>query len=249
MNVWQAILVGIVQGLTEFLPVSSSGHILLVSRIMGIEPSLSFTLIVHLATLLSVVIAMRKELADFFRSKDKWGKIILATACSLVVIFALNGMLSDAFDGKYLGLSFLVTAALLVISGFAKPTKKEVSYIGAVIIGCAQGFAVMPGLSRSGTTISTALFTGVERSAAVSFSFLLSIPIIIGSATLDLITHGIGSISILPLVFGFVSAFICGLFAVRLMKKLTSKISDAFAIYLIALSAVVIVNDLFLHLF
>ncbi|MBR2967151.1 MAG: undecaprenyl-diphosphate phosphatase [Clostridia bacterium] len=249
MSVWQAILVGIIQGLTEFLPVSSSGHILLVSRLIGVEPSLSFTLILHVATLLSVVIAMRKEIADFLRSKDKWGKIILATLCSLVVIFGLKGLLSDALDGKFLGISFLLTAALLIVSGFAKPTKDAVGYLDAAIIGCVQGLAAAPGISRSGSTISTAMLVGVEKKASVSFSFLLSIPIIIGSATLDLITHGVGSISVLPLAIGFISAFAAGTVAVKIMKRLTAAINDAFAVYLIALSILVAINDLFLHLF
>ena len=249
MTVWQAILVGLIQGLTEFLPVSSSGHIRLIERIMGIKGELSFALILHVATLFAVVFAMRKEVLDFVRSPKKWGYVIVATLCSLLVVFALSGLLKSALSGKYLAPSFLVTAALLLISGLVKPKKTAITYFDAAIIGCVQGLAVLPGLSRSGSTVSTAMMLGNERAQSVSLSFLLSIPIIIGSTAIDLITNGIGTIRPLPLVCGFLAAFISGTVAVKLMLRLSAKAWDWFVVYLTALSVFLIANDLFFNLF
>lgn len=248
MTVLEAIIIGLIQGLTEFLPVSSSGHILLVERIMGVESELGFTLILHLSTLLAVVIVMRKQIWQTVRTPKKWAPLILATVFSALVVFALGNALESFFSGKFLAVSFLITAIMLLLSGFIKTKKHEISCFDAVIIGCVQGLAVIPGLSRSGSTVSAAVMLGNEREESVSFSFLLSIPIIVGSAAIDLITKGISSVPFLPLLCGFISAFVSGLLAVKLMLKI-SRGYDAFAIYLTALSAFILVNDLFLHLF
>lgn len=249
MTVLEAILIGIIQGLTEFLPVSSSGHILLTQRILGVQSELSFTLILHLATLLAVVIVMRRQIWEVARKPKKWGPLIVATVASAIVVFACNDLFKSAFDGKYLSTCFLITAVMLLVSGFVKPKKQEITYLDAAIIGCVQGLAAMPGISRSGSTVSASVLLGNERSTSVSFSFLLSIPIIVGSALIDLISEGLGSIQFLPLLFGFIAAFISGLGAIKLMLKLTANACDWFAIYLTALSSFLIVNDLFLHLF
>ena len=250
MTIWEAIVIGIIQGLTEFLPVSSSGHILLTERILGVSGDLSFTLILHLATLLAVVIVMRKQIWDTIRTPKKWGPLIVATLFSALVVFALGGWLEEALSGgKYLAACFLITAVLLLVSGFIKPKKQEIKYFDAVIIGVMQGLAVLPGISRSGSTVATSVLLGNERSSSVSFSFLLSIPIIVGSALIDLIAEGLGSVQILPMLFGFIAAFISGLGAVKFMLKLTAGASDIFAIYLTVLAAFIIVNDMLLHLF
>ncbi len=248
MTVLEAIIIGLIQGLTEFLPVSSSGHILLVQRIMGVNSELGFTLILHLATLLAVVIVMRKRIWQTITSPKKWGPLILASVFSALVVFALGDALEYALSGRFLAVSFLITAVMLLVSGFVKPKKREISYFDAVIIGCVQGLAVVPGISRSGSTVSAAVMLGNEKEESVSFSFLLSIPIIVASAAVDLLTEGISSVTFLPLLCGFVSAFVSGLLAVKLMLKI-SKSYDAFAIYLTALSAFILINDLFLHLF
>lgn len=248
MTVLEAIIIGIVQGLTEFLPVSSSGHILLTQRILGLESDLGFTLILHLATLLAIVLVMRKQIWDTIRAPKSWGPLIVATVFSGIVVLLFNGIFKSAFDGRFLSACFLITAIMLLCSGFVKPKKQKIGYFDAVIIGLVQGLATLPGISRSGSTISAAGLLGNERKQSVSFSFMLSIPIIVGSALIDLITEGVGSIQFLPLIFGFISAFISGLFAIKFMLKLTAKSFDGFAIYLTALSAFLIVNDLFLHI-
>lgn len=249
MSVWQAIIVGIIQGLTEFLPVSSSGHILITQRLLGVQSDLSFTLMLHVATLLAVCIVMRKELFLLIRTPKKWGHVIVASLFSLGVIFALRPLLDLALDGELLPFAFLLTAALLLASGFRKPIKAEISCFDAAIIGAMQGLAVIPGLSRSGSTVSTSLLLGNEREKSVSFSFVLSIPIIIGSALLDVATTGLGSTPLLPLICGFIAAFISGYLAIKVMFKLTAAAYDGFAIYLIALSILMFINDYALHLF
>ena len=249
MTVLEAILIGLIQGLTEFLPVSSSGHIILAERLLGVQSELSFALMLHLATLLAVFLVMRREIWEVARTPKKWGPLIVATVASALVVFACNDLFKSAFDGKYLATCFLITAVMLLVSGLAKPKKQEITYFDAAIIGCVQGFAAMPGISRSGSTVSTSVLLGNERSTSVAFSFLLSIPIIVGSAFIDIITEGLGSIQFLPLFFGFISAFISGLGAIKLMLKLTANACDWFAIYLTVLSSFLIVNDLFLHLF
>lgn len=248
MTVLEAIIIGLVQGLTEFLPISSSGHILLVERIMGVQSELGFTLILHLSTLLAVVIVMRKRIWETVRTPKKLLPLILATIFSALVVFALGGALESALSGKFLAVSFLITAIMLLLSGFIKPKKHEISCFDAVIIGCVQGLAVIPGISRSGSTVSAAVLLGNEREESVSFGFMLSIPIIVASAAIDLLTEGISSVPFLPLLCGFVSAFVSGMVAIKLMFKI-SRSYDAFAVYLTALSAFLLINDLFLHLF
>lgn len=249
MTVLEALIIGLIQGLTEFLPVSSSGHILLTERILGVQSDLSFTLILHLSTLLAVAVVMRKQIWDTIRAPKKWGPLIVATICSAIIVFTLNDFFRLAFDGRYLATCFLITAVMLLVSGFIKPKKQEVGYFDAVIIGCVQGLAALPGISRSGSTVSTSIMLGNERTQSVSFSFLLSIPIIVGSALVDLISEGVGAIQFLPMLVGFISAFISGLFAIKLMLKLTANAFDFFAIYLTALSVFLIANDLFLQIF
>ncbi len=236
MNVLEAFIIGIVQGLTEFLPISSSGHILLVERIMGVQSELSFTLVLHLATLIAVVIVMRKRIYDTIRAPKKWLPLILATIFSALVVFALGDLIEPMMSGSFLAICFLITAIMLLVSGFIKPKKKEVNTFDAVIIGIVQGLAVIPGISRSGSTVSTAVMLGNEKEESVSFSFLLSIPIIIASAAIDLLTEGISSVPFLPLLTGFIAAFFSGLFAVKFMLKVTRSY-DGFAVYLAALSA------------
>ncbi len=248
MTVIEAIIIGLVQGLTEFLPVSSSGHILLVERILGVKSELSFTLIMHLATLLAVLIVMRKDAFAALKGDYKW-KIVLATLLSFLVVVAISGAIKAALGGALLAVCFLFTAVILLLSGFFSPKKDKIGYFDAAIIGLAQGVAVMPGISRSGATVGTAIMLGNNKKEAVSFSFLLSVPIIIGSSLIDFLSEGIGSVEIVPLIFGFFTAFLSGLFAAKMMLRLTKASFDFFALYLTVLSIFLIINDLAIHLF
>lgn len=248
MTLIEAIIIGLIQGATEFLPISSSGHIMLVERLLGVESDLSFTLMMHLATLCAVVIVMRKQILSALKGNIKW-KILLASAMSFLVVIATNGLIKVAMSGTFLAVCFLITAVMLLASGFVKAKKTEINYFDAAMIGLVQGIAVLPGISRSGSTVSAAIMLGNERESSMSFSFLLSIPIILGSALIDFISEGLGAFEPLPIIFGFIAAFASGMVAIKLMLKLTKKSFDFFAIYLAALSLFLILNDLFLHLF
>ena len=244
---------GLIQGFTEFLPVSSSGHLVLFSRITGAESSLAFDLILHLGTLIAVVIVFKKELIELVKKPlcPLAKKLALATVFSVVVVFVLKDLADECFDGKSLPLFFMLTALLLTLSGaFSQKNGGEISYLDASIIGIAQGLAVFPGLSRSGTTASTASLLGVKKSDGVSFCFLLSIPIILGSSVVEIAGGELNAVSLGCVIAGFISALVSGLIALVTAKKFLSNGKNApFVVYLIALSLVITVNDLFLKAF
>lgn len=254
MTTLEALFLGLIQGLTEFLPVSSSGHLVLAERILGISnTSLAFELITHLGTLLAVVIVYRKALVRLIRHPLSLEMRLLAVATipSVIIVFAFQKLFRNAFDGRYLAYCFLITAIILIISSQIKPKpNKKIGYFDAVIIGVAQGFAAFPGISRSGSTICTSVFLGNERSKSAQFSFLLSIPIIIGSAIVELIGFkGFEAIGVLPLMAGFFSSFIFGMLAIKLLLKILNHSFNGFAVYLFILSVFLILNDYVLFLF
>lgn len=254
MEVWEALILGLVQGLTEFFPVSSSGHLVLCERILGISnTSLAFELITHLATLLAVIIVMRKQLWEIIRHPfcDKTLKIILATIPTVIIVMIFEGVFRTAFDGRYLIYSFLTTAILLTVTAFIKPVKikNDIGYVDALIIGIAQGFAAMPGISRSGATICTSVLLKNDRKKSADFSFLISIPIIIGSALIEFLGYKtMGAIGFLPLIVGFVAAFAAGMLSIKLLLKALNSL-QGFAVYLFFLSVFLIANEFLFKLF
>ena len=249
MDILEAIILGIVQGLTEFLPVSSSGHLEIVKAILGDnsvpEESLTFTVVLHFATALSTLVIFRKEVAEIFKGlfQFKWNeqtkfslKIIISMFPAVIVGLLFEEQLEAFFGGQILlvGAMLIVTALLLLLADKAKQTNKKVSFTNAVIIGISQAIAMLPGISRSGATISTSVLLGVDRSKAARFSFLMVVPLIFGKIAKDLLSGEINfsSSEIMPLSAGFLAAFIAGLLActwmIALVKK--SKLSY-FAIY------------------
>ena len=249
MDLIEAIVLGIIQGLTEFLPVSSSGHLELAKAIFGDtslpEESLTFTVVLHFATALSTLVIFRKEVAEIFKGlfQFKWNeesqfsiKIIVSMIPAVIVGLLFEKELEAFFGGQVLlvGCMLIVTALLLLLADRAKQTDKKVSYLNAVIIGVSQAIAMLPGISRSGATISTSVLLGVDRSKAARFSFLMVVPLIIGKIAKDVLSGDINfsSSEIVPLTVGFLAAFVAGLFAciwmISLVKK--SKLSY-FAIY------------------
>jgi len=242
MSYFQSLILGLVQGLTEFLPVSSSGHILLTGELLGVTPSLAFELILHVATLIAVVVFYRKSI--FLRLKKPFSLsnlyLVVATVITAVFALLLRKTVGN-FPVSRLPIFFLVTACLLLTGSFFGKGNKKMTLGKSAVIGLTQGLACIPGLSRSGSTISVALAMGVEKNEATEFSFLLSIPIILGSSIVELIGAPIGSVDLGVTAVGFVAALVSGYAALLIVNKLMKKASlDLFAVYLVALSIVLI---------
>ncbi|TMU55426.1 undecaprenyl-diphosphate phosphatase [Flagellimonas algicola] len=249
MELIDAIILGIIQGLTEFLPVSSSGHLELGKAILGAESlpeeSLLFTVVLHFATALSTIVVFRKDVWEIIRGlfQFKWNeetqfslKIIISMIPAALVGFFLEDFLEVFFDGAIIivGIMLLITAILLYLADLAKTTDKGVSYRSAFVIGMAQAVAILPGISRSGATISAAVLLGVDKSKSARFSFLMVVPLILGKMAKDILSGEIdfAGDQAVAMGAGFIAAFIAGLAACTWMIKLVrqSKLTY-FAIY------------------
>ncbi|WP_336129672.1 undecaprenyl-diphosphate phosphatase [Mesoflavibacter sp. CH_XMU1422-2] len=249
MEVLDSILLGIIQGLTEFLPVSSSGHLELGKAVLGDksipEESLLFTVVLHFATALSTIVVFRKDIWSLLKGilKFEWNddlqfasKIAISMIPAVIVGLFFEEQLEQLFGGNILlvGFMLLITAILLFFADKAKNTNKNVSFSNAFIIGVAQAIAMLPGISRSGATISTSVLLGNDKTKAARFSFLMVVPLIFGKIAKDILSGDLSleSQNFTTLSIGFIAAFISGLFActwmIRLVKK--SKLSY-FAIY------------------
>jgi len=272
MEWFEAILLGLVQGLTEFLPVSSSGHLEIGKVLLGVETTddLLFTTMVHAATVLSTIVVFRAEIWGLIKGffcgirdirivKTDGKRTLLCNdqtdylfkiAVSMIPILIVGLFFKDQVESIFgsihvVGYALVMTALLLFFSDYAsRPGRKSVfpvsesrngiSYLQAFAVGLGQAFAVIPGLSRSGTTISTGLICGVRREAMAQFSFLMVLVPILGETFLEIVggEFGASSVGVLPLALGFVSAFLSGLFACRVMVTLVKKAKLSwFALY------------------
>lgn len=240
MSLLEAIILGIIQGLTEFLPVSSSGHLELTKAIFGNETlpqeSMFTTVMLHGATALSTIFVFRKEIKEILVGlfQFKWNeqtifsiKIILSMIPAVFVGLTFNDEIENMFFGNILlvSLMLIVTGILLFFADKSKTSNKNVSFFNAIIIGIAQAIAIIPGISRSGATISTSVILGIDRTRAARFSFLMVVPLILGKMTQDLMSADISTSAnfIIPNIAGFVVAFFTGLFACTWMIKLVQK--------------------------
>lgn len=242
MDWLQALILGLIQGLTEYLPVSSSGHLAIGSYLFGIngEDNLAFTIVVHVATVLSTFVILWSEIDWIFRGLFKFKmndetKYFLNIVVSMIPIGIVGVFFKDTVEEIFgsglliVGCMLLLTALLLTFSYFAKPRMKEnISWKDALIIGLAQACAVMPGLSRSGSTIATGLMLGNKKEKMAQFSFLMVIPPILGEALLDVIKmakghNPFGDVSTIALVVGFVAAFVSGCMACKWMINIVKK--------------------------
>lgn len=235
-----ALLLGIIQGLTEFLPVSSSGHLEIGKFLLGDdavgEESMVMTVVLHAATALSTLVVFRKEVGEILRGlfQFKWNeetqfslKIILSMIPAVFVGLVFEEQIEALFTRNMLlvGAMLLLTGGLLFLADRAKATTKGVSYTNAILIGIAQAIAILPGISRSGATISTSVLLGVDRTRAARFSFLMVVPLIFGAMAKDLLddTFTTAAIDLAPLAVGFVAAFATGILACTWMIRLVQR--------------------------
>jgi len=267
MSWLEALILGIIQGLTEFLPVSSSGHLTIGQELLNLNTSaadnLQFDVMVHAATVLSVIIVLWKEVENLFKGTFgtvAWNeekmyalKIILSMIPVLVVGLFFKDQVKELFaNGGVLlvGCCLIVTALLLAFAYFARPRQKEkISYLDSFLIGLSQAIAVLPGLSRSGTTIATGILLGNKKEAVTKFSFLMVLVPILGESLLNvkeiIQNPAASSIGILPLVVGFIGAFATGCFACKFMINIVKKGKLIyFAIYCAIIGSVAIVYSL-----
>ncbi len=259
MNWIEAIILGIVQGLTEFLPVSSSGHLEIGQVLLGtdINQSLTFTVVVHGATVLSTIVIFFSEIIKLlkdgltFRDKESTHyilKILISMIPVLIIGLLFKDQVEQLFQGnlKFVGSMLILTAVFLALASLKrKEGHKNIPYLDALIIGIAQAIAVIPGISRSGATISTGILLGNKREDVARFSFLMVLLPIIGANLLDILqmeNSGGSTISAMVLVAGFLAAFISGLIACRWMINIVKRGKLVyFAVYCVILGSIAII--------
>lgn len=257
-EMWEAIILGIVQGLTEFLPVSSSGHLEIAKWLMGDdaigEQSLMMTVMLHFATALATVAVFRKDIMEIFSGlfSFQWNeqvafsiKIIISMIPAAIAGIFFEDLIESMFSQRIMlvGFMLIITALLLFLADRAKSTNKQVSYFDAVIIGISQAIAIIPGISRSGATISTSVLLGIDRYKAARFSFLMVVPLIFGKIAKDLIDGDFtsGGHDWVALAAGFIAAFTTGVYACKWMIVLVRKSKlTYFAIYCVIVGLIAI---------
>jgi undecaprenyl-diphosphatase len=271
MSIFQAIFLGFLQGLTEFLPVSSSGHLVLTQKIMGIsEPALLFDTLLHVGTLIAVLIVLWKDVWALIKRPFQrlTGLLVAGTIPTVIIALLLKKTIEQAFSsGAFLGIGFLLTTVILLTSEWLSSRKKvgrgegEMKYSDALLIGTLQGVAIFPAVSRSGSTIAGALGVGLDREFAARFSFLMAIPAILGAFVLQvkdvlpaLKAHDteaiLGGIGLPAIIAGTVTSALVGVFAVRFMLNIIkNKSLKGFALYTGVLGVLVLADQFFLHLY
>ena len=243
MSILLALFLGIIQGLTEFLPVSSSGHLILFQHLFSLpNDMILFDIILHIATLCAVLIVFRKKIWQLiihpFNKVNAYLLISTAITCTFVLLF--KDLVDKMFTYKILPFAFLFTAIILFSTSFIKSSTREVGFTSSAIVGFTQFIATVPGISRSGTTISTLLLSGVKKEDAAEFSFLMSIPIIIASFLYELIdVKSTAHIYLLPTSAAFIAALICGIVSIKFMLGIIKKVKlHWFSLYLVILALV-----------
>lgn len=264
MDSIQAVILGIIQGFTEFLPVSSSGHLEIAKAMFGNtsmpEESLLFTVVLHFATALSTLVVFRKDIFEIISGllTFTWNeetqfvvKIIISMIPAVLIGLFFEEQLESFFNGNiaFVGTMLIVTAVLLWLSDKAKHTGKKISKSHAFIIGISQAIAMLPGISRSGATISTSVLLGNDKSKAARFSFLMVVPLIFGKIAKDVIGGELFSekIHYTSLGLGFITAFICGLIACTWMIQLVRKSKlTYFALYCLIVGIIAVLAHFFI---
>lgn len=250
MKIWQAIVLGAVQGFTEFLPVSSSGHLILLQNWFGIQDNIIFnSIMLHVGTLIPVIIVLWKEILALFKKPfNRFGYLVLATIPAGIIGIIFSKLIDlDSIFAEHvwlLSITFLFTAGEMLFSEiYAKKVElnNPINVKTALIMGCGQAVGVLPGVSRSGTTITAGGLARVDKTENANFTFLMSIPIIVAAAalqTLDVIQAGtIGAVSFLPIALGMLTSMVCGYIAIKFMLAIIKKANYKwFSLYLVLLS-------------
>lgn len=244
-NILNYILIGFVQGITEFLPVSSSGHIVLFGSLFEMDNLLLLSVVAHIGTLFAVIFCYRQRIKELIRKPFNATNLnlVLATIPTVIVVLLFNDFLEKNFSNSVLVWGFLASAVLLMIADFKKNNIKPVDKKHALYMGIAQSLAILPGISRSGTTLVAGLLTGVEKQQALDFSFLMSIPVILASAVYETIKLFSCQVTVdwAGVIVVIITAFVSGILSIKIMLKLVKKNRLIyFSFYLILLSLVVL---------
>ncbi|MDR0271852.1 MAG: undecaprenyl-diphosphate phosphatase [Clostridiales bacterium] len=262
MDILQAIFLGIVQGIAEFLPVSSSGHLVVLQRVFGMEePALTFDIVLHVGTLVAIIIVFWKDIFEIIKKPFSKMTYLLIVG-TLPVVFAgffLRDVIEYLQTGIWLAAAFTLTGFLLLFADrFAegKKSEEDITYKDALIIGCLQALALPPGISRSGMTITGALSRGINREAAAKFSFMLAIIAIAGAGTLEAFTlirepsESSAAVGVVPMLIGFVVSAAVGYASIKLMLKLIKAAKlRYFSYYVWALAALILLDYLIIGKF
>lgn len=260
MDILEALVLGVVQGLTEWLPISSSGHLVIAEEALGLKASanLIFDLIVHLGTLLAVVVFFRKELGRIVLSVIKLhpaegsqeqklrrlgALLLVGTLPAAVAGVLFKDAIEQAFDIRYVGIALMINAVMLFCFErfWAKGTSKDAKLLDAVVIGMFQAVAIIPGISRSGSTIGGGMIRGLERETAAVFAFLLSVPTLVGAFVYGLVTLDKFDTDLATSIVGFGSAFLVGLVSIEyLLKAVRSGKLWVFSVYCAIIGAAVV---------
>ncbi|MCD6451514.1 MAG: undecaprenyl-diphosphate phosphatase [Acidobacteria bacterium] len=259
MSLIKAIVLGIVQGVTEFLPISSSGHLVVIGNILAVDTggSVLFDILLHGGTLVVIIIYFREEIKSIlfgFVRKDEEGRrfilpIIVAIVATGAVVLPLKGIAEESFSyPERVAIFLLITGGILLATRFTKERAGDgIPLLPAILVGIAQGIAIFPGISRSGITISLGLFLGLRRELAARFSFLISIPAILGAIILELPKLNLegGSSLLYPYLFGTIAAAVSGYFSLALLIKMVRKLRlTPFGYYCLGVGGILLINYL-----
>ena len=262
MSWWQAIIFGLIQGVTEFLPVSSSGHLVLAEKFMGFSETdfIDFFSLLHVGTLIAVFVVMRKEIVSI--CKNIFGKmtwlLVVATIPAVIFTIVFKDLIEKSFGGATLGYEFIFTGVLLIAVLFVKEGKRpleEMNWLDALIAGIGQSIAILPAVSRSGACLTALLFRKMKREDAIRFVFLMSIPAILGSLLLDIyhIVSGDSALSsgmVPPIIIGVIVAAVAGYLSMNFMiKRLTRKGIAICGIYVAVIGVLVLLDQNIFHIF
>ncbi len=245
-NAIKYIFIGFIQGITEFLPVSSSGHIVLFGSMFELDNLLLISIVAHIGTLFAVLYCYRKKITELVKKPlNKTNlNLIIATVPTVIIVILFNSFFEESFKTSSLVWGFLISAILLIIADLKKDGKKNITKKSSLYMGITQGLAILPGISRSGSTLVCGLLSGVEKNEALDFSFLMSIPIILASAVYESLKLFSCQITInwLQIFLVMISSFIFGILSIKIMlKTIKNNKLYYFAIYLILLSIIVLI--------